>query len=128
MQVLEPDLGVLLLVSSRLLEEGGNLDEAVLLGLGSVVSVFVAGLGLAGEGLLEVLLGFGAGQAASGGLGGSRGCGAFDGAVLSAAEDLYEFLAGLLAARAGGGGVIPFVDITTDGTFESCHNELDLTG
>ena len=56
-EVLEPYLGVLLLVGGGLLEEGGYLYESVLLGLGSVVSVFVAGHGLACERLLEVAFG-----------------------------------------------------------------------
>ena len=57
-QVLEPNLGVLLLVGGRLLEEGGYLHKSVLLRLRCIVSVFVAGHRLAGERLLQVAFGF----------------------------------------------------------------------
>ncbi len=59
-QVLEPQLGVLLLVLGSLQEEGGNLLIAVLLGHGGVVGVLVAGHRLTGKGCLEVFLGAGA--------------------------------------------------------------------
>ena len=55
-QQLEPDLGVLLLVGGGLLEDLGDLDIAVLLGLGGEVGVLVAGLGLPGKGGPQVLL------------------------------------------------------------------------
>ena len=44
-QQLEPDLGMLLLVVGGLLKDLGDLDIAVLLGLGSKIAVLVAGLG-----------------------------------------------------------------------------------
>ena len=48
-QQLEPNLSVLLLVGGSLLKNLGDLDIAVLLGLGGKVGVLVAGLGLAGK-------------------------------------------------------------------------------
>ena len=48
-QLLEPHLGVLLLIVGGLLEDGGDLLIAVLLGLAGEVGVLVAGLALAGE-------------------------------------------------------------------------------
>ena len=54
--MLEPQLGVLLLVFGCLQEEGGNLLIAVLLGHGGVVGVLIAGHRLAGEGGFEILL------------------------------------------------------------------------
>ena len=42
-QILEPDFGVLLLIGRRLLEEVGDLDISVFLGLRRVVRVLVAG-------------------------------------------------------------------------------------
>ena len=48
MQVLEPNLGVFLLVGRRLLKQRGYLHKAVLLGLGGIIRVLVAGLGFAG--------------------------------------------------------------------------------
>ena len=56
-QLLVPQLGVLLLVGGGLGEDGGNLLVAVLLGLRSVVLVLHAGLALAGEGGLKVFPG-----------------------------------------------------------------------
>ena len=50
---------MLLLVLCSLEEQGCNLLKAFLLGLGGKIGVLVAGLGLAGEGSLEVLLGLG---------------------------------------------------------------------
>ncbi len=67
-QLLEPQLGVLLLVLGGLQEEGGNLLEALLLGLRGEVCVLVAGFALAGEGGVQVLLRLGAGI----GIGGFR--------------------------------------------------------
>ena len=61
-QVLEPDLGVFFLVGSGLLEDLGDLHVAVLLSLGGVEGVLVAGHGLSGECFQEVLLGFGSFQ------------------------------------------------------------------
>ena len=61
LQVLEPQLGVLLLVVGGLEEESCNLLVAVLLGHGGIVSVFVARHGLSGEGSFQVLLRAGAG-------------------------------------------------------------------
>ena len=60
-QLLEPELGVLLLVLGGLEEERRDLLEALLLGLGGEIGVFVPGLGLAREGGLQVLLGLGSG-------------------------------------------------------------------
>ena len=54
---LEPHFGVLLLVLRGLLEDRGDLHIAVLLGLGSIVIVLVAGLGFAREGRHQVGLG-----------------------------------------------------------------------
>ena len=59
MQVLEPDLRMLLLVGRGLLEDLGDLHIAILLGLGRVIGVLVASHGLAGESLLEVPFGLG---------------------------------------------------------------------
>ena len=56
-QQLEPELGVLLLVLRRLQEDVLDLDVAVLLGLAGVVLVLGVRLRLAGERVLEVLLG-----------------------------------------------------------------------
>ena len=56
-QQFQVQLGVLLLLIGRLLEEGGDLLVAFLLGHGGEIGVLVAGLGLAGKGVLEVLLG-----------------------------------------------------------------------
>lgn len=58
-EVFEPDFGVFLFVSSGFFEDLGDLDVAVLLGLGGVKGVFVAGHGLPGKGFEEVLFGFG---------------------------------------------------------------------
>ena len=58
-EVFEPDFGVLFFVGGGFFEDLGDLDVAVLLGLGSVVGVLVAGLGFASEGFQEVLFGFG---------------------------------------------------------------------
>ena len=82
-QLLEPQLGVLLLVLGCLQEEGGNLLKAFLLGLRGEVGVLVAGLALASEGGVQVLLGLGA----------SVGVGRFR--LLNG----HEFLLALLAAR-----------------------------
>ena len=49
-QLLEPQLGVLLLVISGLQEQGCDLLVAFLLGLGCKISVLVPGLGFTGEG------------------------------------------------------------------------------
>ena len=57
-QGLEPQLGMFLLIGSRLLKDLGNLHIAVLAGLGSVESVLVAGLALAGKSSHQVLFGF----------------------------------------------------------------------
>ena len=56
-QQLEPDLGMLLLVVGGLLKDLGDLDIAVLLGLGSKIGVLVAGLRLAGKSGPQVGLG-----------------------------------------------------------------------
>ena len=56
-QLLEPELGVLLLVAGGLLEERGDLLEAVLPGLAGVIGVLVSGLAFAGKCLPQV--GFG---------------------------------------------------------------------
>ena len=61
-EVLEPDLRVLLLVRRGLLEDLGDLHVAVLLGFGRIVGVLVASLRLAREGLLEVPFGLGSFQ------------------------------------------------------------------
>ena len=124
MEVLVPALGVLLLVLGRLLEEGGYLDETVLAGLGGEIAVFVAGLGLTGEGFLKVLLGFRAGQGTTalewgggetrgGGRGSVGGCGAL--------IDPFELVGGHPAARASLRRCRAFVDIATDSTSEFAH-------
>ena len=59
-ELLEPELGMLLLVLGGLQEERGDLLVAGLLGDGREVGVLVSCLALAGKGLPEVLLGFGA--------------------------------------------------------------------
>ena len=56
-QQFEPDLGVFLLVGSRLLKQLGDLDIAVLSGLRGKVVILGAGLGLPGKGSAQVLLG-----------------------------------------------------------------------
>ena len=56
-QQLEPELRVLLLVVGRLLEDAGDLLEALLAGLAGEVGVLVAGLGFPREGVAEVLFG-----------------------------------------------------------------------
>ena len=56
-QQFEPDLGVFLLVGSRLLKQLGDLDIAVLSGLRGKVVILGAGLGLPGKGGAQVLLG-----------------------------------------------------------------------
>ena len=56
LQLLEPHLGVLFLVVSGLQEEGCDLLEAFLLGLGGKVGVLVPGLGLTGKSRLQILL------------------------------------------------------------------------
>ena len=56
-ELLEPELGVLLLIISRLLEDGGYLLKSVLLGARGEVGVFVACLRFACECGLEILLG-----------------------------------------------------------------------
>ena len=58
-QVFEPYLGVFLLIVGGFFKDLGNLDVAVLLGLGGVIRVLVAGHGLPGEGFEEVLFCFG---------------------------------------------------------------------
>ena len=55
-QLLEPQLGMLLLVLGRLQEECGNLLVALLLGLRGEVGVLVARLALASKGGVKVLL------------------------------------------------------------------------
>ena len=60
-QLLEPELGVFFLVVGGLQEKGCDLLKALLLGLGRKLGVLVSGLGLAGEGGLQVLLGLGPG-------------------------------------------------------------------
>ena len=57
MEILEPDLGVFLLVVGGLLENRGDLLKAVLLGLGCIVGVLVSCLRLSGKGCHQV--GFG---------------------------------------------------------------------
>ena len=59
-QLLEPQLGVLLLVVGGLQEQGRDLLVALLLCLGSKVGILVAGLGLTSESGHQVLLGLGA--------------------------------------------------------------------
>ena len=59
-QQLEPDLGMLLLVVGSLLKDLGDLDIAVLLGLGSKIAVLVAGLRFTGESGPQVGLGLSA--------------------------------------------------------------------
>ena len=59
MQLLVPHLSVLLLVVGGFQKQGGDLLKAVLFGLGSEIGVLVSGLGLAGEGGSQVLLGLG---------------------------------------------------------------------
>ena len=61
-QMLEPELRMLLLVFRRFLKDLGDLLEAFLAGDGRKVRVLVAGHGLAGEGGFEVLFGLGAGE------------------------------------------------------------------
>ena len=58
-QFLEPELGMFLLVVSRLQEEGCDLLKAFLLGLGGEVCVLVASLGFAGESGFQVFLSLG---------------------------------------------------------------------
>ena len=53
-QELEPQLGVLLFVGCRFFKQRGDLLVAVLPGFGGVIGVFVAGLGFAGKGGLQV--------------------------------------------------------------------------
>ena len=60
-QLLEPQLGVLLFVLGGLQEESGNLFKAFLLGLRGEVGVLVACLALASESSVQVLLGLCAG-------------------------------------------------------------------
>jgi len=62
MEVLEPDFSVFFLVGGGLFEDLGDLDVAVLLGLGGVEGVLVTGHGLPGECLQEVLFGLGSFQ------------------------------------------------------------------
>ena len=57
MQVLEPDLGMFFLVLGGFLEEVRNLDIAVLAGLSGIIEILGVGLGLTGEGGLEIGLG-----------------------------------------------------------------------
>ena len=57
LQLLEPELGVLLFVLRCFEEQGRDLLVALLPGLGGEESVFVAGLGFAGEGRQQILLG-----------------------------------------------------------------------
>ena len=59
-QLLEPELGVLLLVLGGLEEERADLLKALFLGGGSKIGVFIARLGFARKGLPEVLFGLGA--------------------------------------------------------------------
>ena len=61
-QCLEPQLGVFLFVLGSLQEQGSDLLEACLLGNGGKVGVLVAGLGLTGEGLPQILLSLGTGK------------------------------------------------------------------
>ena len=58
-QLLEPHLGMLLLVVSGLQEQRGDLLVTFLLGLGSKVGILISGHGFAGKGSLQVLLGLG---------------------------------------------------------------------
>ena len=60
LQVLEPQLGVLLLVVGGLLEDSGDLLIALLLGDGCEIGVLVARLALAGKGVPQVALGLSA--------------------------------------------------------------------
>ena len=82
-QLLEPQLGMLLLVLGGLQEEGGNLLKALFLSLRGEVGVLVACLALASKGGVQVLLGL----CASIGVGGFR------------LLDGFELLLALLAAR-----------------------------
>ena len=59
-QLLEPELCVLLLVFGGFQEQGRDLLIAFLLGLGSEIGVFVACLRFAGKGCQQVLFGLGA--------------------------------------------------------------------
>ena len=59
-QLLEPELGVLLLIVSRLLEQLGYLLKAALLGSRGKIGVFISRLGFAGKSLPKIFLGLGA--------------------------------------------------------------------
>ena len=58
MKVLVPNLGMFFLVGRRLLEDLGDLDIAILLGLAGEEGILVSRLGFASEGFQEVLFGF----------------------------------------------------------------------
>jgi hypothetical protein len=58
-QVLEEDLGVLLLIFSGLEENRGNIFIARLLGFTGIVGIAVPGLGLSGKGDEQVFFGLG---------------------------------------------------------------------
>ena len=57
LQLLEPHLGMFLLVVCRLQKQGCDLLKALLLGLGSKIGILVPSLGLARESGLQILLG-----------------------------------------------------------------------
>ena len=57
MQSLEPELGVLLLVTGCLFEKFRNLHIAILLGLGGIVLILSVSLGLASKGNSQILSG-----------------------------------------------------------------------
>ena len=56
MKVLEPDLGMLLLVARRLFEQFANLDITVLNSLGGIIKILCVSLRFSGKCSHEVLL------------------------------------------------------------------------
>ena len=103
-ELLEPHLGVFLLVVGGLQEQGSDLLIAFLLGLGGKVGVLVAGLRLAGESGLQILLGLGT-------------CVGIGFGFLH----LHKLVSGLLAQGALLGSRLALVNITADGALPFCH-------
>ena len=108
MQLLKPHSGVRLLILCGLHEKRGDLLIAFVPGHGGEVGVLVPGLGLAGKGGLQILLGLGAGIFAA----------RLSGSLLNQ----LKRRGGLPADGAGFRGAVAFMNISANFTFPFFHN------